>query len=127
MRPLTIRSTVSETRRSSISFRNCRRSSSIRPLHARPRETENSGSVPAMTTASGKISRHHARICGIFETPPVRNSSSGGRSSVWARTVCSASVNSARKLLPFRWGVPRSSSVRAVSGSIRSVSFAGRR
>ena len=96
----TIRSTVLEPTSSWISDRNCRSSSSILPRQASPRLTENSGSEPVITTDSGKASLHHSRTAGSFETPPVRNTSSGRSPWILSLTCCRLFMKTSLKLLP---------------------------
>ena len=52
-------------------------SESILPQCASPRATEYSGCDVVTTTVWGNALRHHSRIAGSFDTPPVRNRSSG--------------------------------------------------
>ena len=101
----TIFSTVLDPTISLISARNSRSSSSILPLQARPRHTENSGSAPVITTASGNASLHQSLIAGSLETPPVRKTSSGRSDCIFSLTCLRLAMNTSLKLLPPSCGI----------------------
>ena len=123
MRFSTMRSTMLESIRSSTSRRNSRICASIRPEYASPRLTENSGSAPVMTTASGNTDWHQSRTGLSFDTPPVRNSSSGMVSPIFCRTAWRLSMNAWLNDLPFNCRAPLFSTRSAMAWSSRRVSF----
>ena len=76
-----------------------------------------------MTTASGNTDWHQSRTGFSFDTPPVKNSSSGMVSPIFARTALRLSINACLKDRPSSCFVPLFSTLSAMASSSRRVSL----